>query len=274
MPDTLQFPLNLDGEGDIGGKPFVKFRAIKTGDQITLPIPAGVTISDGANYSSIDLGGAASVAESFSATKAAEEARDSGAGVLGSLKAGAKSLFGNDKASLVKEAITAGEGLLTMGGLAGAEALGLGADSRDKLLYATKKALNPNTRTTFQGNTIRSYSFEFTMVGRSVQEAQAIRDIHNLFRQEMYPIAEEDRSTVLLEYPTTWELEFVEGPRGARNKFIPTPLECYLTAFTSNFNPSGHMFRVDGSPTEISVSLQFTETKVPLKQEIIDLNPR
>ena len=112
------------------------------------------------------------------------------------------------------------------------------------------------------------------MVGRTAQDSKAILDIHNLLRTEMYPEPTEGLANVFLEYPPTWEIEFVDfGPDGPRNKFLPTPLECYLTSFSSTFNPGQALFRVDGSSTQIDVSLTFSETRVPFRSDIVENNP-
>lgn len=261
---SLSFPLGE--EFSLGGKPFVQFRAIDPGLNIFLPIPAGVTFGDGGKFSQIDLG----IIGSFGSS-------DPGAGVMENAKAAIKQM-GN--------MVTTSEGrsqILDIVKTVGAGSL-LDADTAQKAMYANKTILNPNTRTTFEGNTLRTFSFGFTLVGRSKSDSNAILKIHNAFRKEMYPEADESIANVVLKYPTGWKITFHEGPptkgekgelvAAGENKWLPKPATCYLTSLTTNFNPSGHMFRTDGSPTEIQLQLEFQETKTLLRPEIEELAPK
>jgi hypothetical protein len=250
---SLSFPLGQNFR--VGGKPFIKFRAIDPGTNIFLPIPAGVVFNDGGKYSQIDLG----VIGSFGSD-------DPGAGVIEHAKS-ALSKMGN--------MVTTSEGRSQIWEIAKVAAAGmfLNADTEQKAMYANKSVLNPNTRTTFEGNNLRNFSFNFTLVGRSPADSKAILEIHNTFRKEMYPEADESIANVVLKYPTPWEITFHEGINGAENAWLPKPALCYLTNLTTNFNPSGHMFRTDGSPTETTLELQFQETKTLLRPEIERNNP-
>ena len=250
---SLVFPLGQNFK--TGGKPFIKFRAIDPGLNIFLPVPAGVIFNDGGKFSQIDLG----IIGSFGSD-------DPGAGVIENAKA-AISKMGNmvttseGRSQVWEIAKTAGAGFFLEG------------DLKQKAMYANKSLLNPNTRTTFEGNNLRTFSFSFTLVGRQVQDSVAITKIHNAFRKEMYPEADESVANVVLKYPTTWEITFHEGINGKANQWLPKPALCYLTSLTTSFNPSGHMFRTDGSPTEVQLELQFQETKTLLRPEIEKLAP-
>ena len=250
---SLSFPLGQNFK--TGGKPFIKFRATDPGINIFLPIPAGVTFTDGGNFSSINLG----IIGSFMS-------ENTDAGIVENAKAALTKL---------KNTATTSEGRGQIFEIAKTAAVGffLQGDAKQKAMYANKAVLNPNTRTTFEGNSLRNFSFSFTLVGRNVEDSVAITKIHNAFRKEMYPEADESIANVVLKYPTTWEITFHEGINGASNQWLPKPSLCYLTSLTTNFNPSGHMFRIDGAPTETELSLQFQETKTLLRPEIEKLAP-
>lgn len=249
---SLSFPLGE--EFSKGGKPFIKFRAVDPGLNIFLPIPAGVIFAEAATFGKIDLGPIGSFASG-----------DTNAGFLENAKAAMTKL---------KNTVTTSEGRSQILDIVKAASAGaLGTDLEPKAMYANKIVLNPNTRTTFEGNTLRSFSFAFTLVGRSRKDSERILEIHNAFRRELYPEADESIANVVLKYPTSWEISFHEGIDGRENVWLPKPALCYLETFTTNFNPSGYMFRTDGSPTEVEMSLAFQETKTLLRPEIEKLNP-
>jgi hypothetical protein len=237
------FPTEMDGEAS-NGRPFIYFREKDDDNEIILPIPSGVSFGDGGSYSSINMG----VIGNF---LGGED------GVKGAFQK-AKNIKGSQIADIAK---TAGAGFF------------LEQEGQEKLMAATKKILNPNTNTTFEGNTIRSFQFDFTLVGRSTQDSNTIRNIHNTFRTYMYPESTADGPNVILDYPPIWIVQFHNGAPGAINEWIPHMYECYLTSMTTNFNPSALMFRTDYSPAETSLSLGFTETRTLMRTDIEeDLN--
>lgn len=214
-----------------GGRPFISFKPKEGGELIFLPIPAGITFEDGGTFSTINLG------------------------VLG----GAAQNIANEGAGPKK----AGKMLLEASVTASAKAVGKLASNEfaEELMFATKKVVNPNTNTTFAGNTVRNFQFQFTLVGRSQQDSIIIRDIHNTFRNYMYPETTKDSSSIILDYPTTWEIKFHQRGRRGINTWIPKIHESYLTTLSTSFNPSANMYRVDGSPAEIQFTLSFQETR-------------
>lgn len=258
---SLIFPV-ADKDFVSGGKPFVQFFAVDPGLEIFLPIPAGVQFADGADYSTIDLGiiGALDTAPgtAFSIDSVAD-------GIKGQVDAVKKSWSenkGEAAAQIAKLALNAGLKW----------AFGEGAEATS--MYATKTIANPNTRTTFQGSSLRRFTFQFTLVGREESDSMAILDIQNAFRKWMYPEGQLATANLAMKYPTIWVISFHEGGKGSpANAWIPIPTTCYLVSMDTNFNPSGHMYRVDGSPTEVSLSLTFQETHTLIRQDIESLAP-
>ena len=242
---VMTFPPSL---GTAAGRPFIHFHAneIARGGgglqaDIFLPIPAGISFEDGGSYSTISLGGGAFI----------EHAKDA---MSPDRTVNRTKLWADAKATMASKGMKM---LEPMGG--------------EKVMVATRLAMNPNTNTTFESNNIRSFTFEFRMVGRSAHEDATIRNIHNTFRRGIYPHVTKDASNIIMHYPPTWHLFFrnTNAAGGAENEYIPKVYECYLTTLASSFNPSASMFR-NGSiaPVEVQINLTFQETRTLTRLDI------
>ena len=243
------FPKSLGELGSgLAGKPFVNFTPYKNGalgEPVFLPVPAGVQFADGAKFNEVDMG------------------------VIGeALPNEGESMVEGAKGAVSRNVNWAN--VARLGKLKGAEFLmSVTGQERAKASVATKLIINPNTNTSFEGNTIRQFQFEFTLVGRTQEDSVAIRDICNYFREYIYPENTADGSNVILEYPWQWQITFHDGPGGAQNQWMPKPYFCYLVTMTSSYNPSALMYRVDGSPAEISLSLNFQESRSLTRADIV-----
>lgn len=143
----------------------------------------------------------------------------------------------------------------------------------EKLMASDRMLFNPNTNTTFQGNTVRSFSFPFTLVGRTPSDAQEIRKLHNTLRSALYPDCSSSMANIIIEYPTTWDIKFRDSAgAGSENSWFPKIYESYLASLSTNFNPSALMFRTDMSPVEVNLTITFQETRSLTKQDIESLS--
>jgi len=136
----VAFPQELRGNSNL---PFIMFSAIDTEFSCSLPLPPGITFSDSASYSTIDLGliGTA-VVDSIGKLNQAAAAGSSRMG------AGLNGLVNNVRR-------TAGE---MNGGAAASIAArkipGLSEGTADQIDFANKQVIAPNTNTNFNVNTI------------------------------------------------------------------------------------------------------------------------
>lgn len=231
-------------------RPFMRFGTVKSNVNIYLPIPEGLSFSDGAEYSTIDLGFIGKTVSDL-ATNALDE------GLTQTLKDAFQGEF-TPKSSKVAQ--------IAVSGFASQTELGRSA------LFSTKRIANPNTNTTFTGVTLRNFSFTFKLVGRSPEDSKRIRDIHETFRYYTYPESDDSDDNIVLNYPDIWTIKFFdtfsEAERGImENQFIPKIYECYLTGMTTNLNSSSSMFRRDGAPVEIDFTLNFQETRTLIRQD-------
>ena len=229
----IAFPRSLRSMID-DGMPHVCFSLTgKAAEQISeelervhLFIPTGFQVSDGANFNGIELG----------ALNAAKKVQDRGDGVKAS-----EVFSGTDKTVMGLKAI---EGITGDGGTAALAAMEQGV------------AFNPQTALAFEGVNLRQFSFGFSLVPESPDEAEDARRIENFFRKYMYP---DTKTGFSLEYPPKFKIQFFQGE--SENKHYPMIHDCYLAGVDSTYNPDSNAFFVDGQPTAINLSLSFSETK-------------
>lgn len=249
--EGLMYPPELRSQSQ---RPCIEFTAYDTssGDvqlkTIWFPCPAGIEISDQATYNTIDLG-----ALGGALNQAIEAGKSAAGGAKGKFKAGSNALLGQ-----VKDA-RAGE----IAAIAAMALPGYG----DKLQFKAKTILNPNTNTTFSGNSVRSFTFAFKMIARSESEAKEIQKIHQTFRKYTYADSNGNQQNLTLRYPPVWRIRFLDGQKN-ENKYIPKIYSCYLQGVQSSFNSTAPVFHTDGSPLEVDVSISFQETRALTRFDI------
>lgn len=251
--ERLIFPSEMEEVFD--SRPMINFtcKPSKNIDDkcgIFLPCPTNIAFTDGANYSSIDLGTIGNLAGE-AAGKAIKLIEEKGIG--GALKGAVdtmKSAASGSAKALAKSALGT-----------------VGAYEGGQLGFATKTVTNPRQNTKFDANTLRNFTFSFKLIARTQAEAKRVKDIHTAFRYGVYASAtnsEIDLGT--LKYPPTWVIRFMLG--GEENPYMPKILRCYLASVGTTFNSTGNTWRVDGAPLEVDITLSFTETRVLTRNDI------
>lgn len=262
----LKFPIELDGEISEAlkynaNRPFMAFSTYKQPrTRIYLPIPEGLSFSDSAEYSTIDLGTI---------------------GELANIEPESEGFFDTVKNAIGKTTTLKASQIarIAIEGVAGSSELGKAA------LFSTKQILNPNTNTTFTGVGLRNFSFSFKLIGRNPDDSKMIRDIHETFRIHTYPESDDSENNIILNYPEIWTIKFFDTLGKAKvetffdnvdsshagsfneSEFIPKIYECYLTGMSTNINSSSSIFRNDGAPVEVDFSLNFQETRTLIRQD-------
>ena len=217
------------------------------------PCPAGISIADAATYNTIDLGAIGSTVRNIAAAGA------EGQGLIDTM-----SKMGSSITSQLKNAKASEIGAIA------AQAIPFNDAIAQQAQFDNKVIMNPNTNTTFGGNTIRNFQFQFKLIARSQAESEEIRKIHNKFRAFTYADSRSNSQNLILAYPPTWTIKFLDTAK-KENKYIPKIFSCYLTGFTSSFNPTTNIFHDDGSPLEVDISLQYQETRVLTRADIDNL---
>lgn len=140
---------------------------------------------------------------------------------------------------------------VTSGGLNGA------------ITSASGIALNPNKRSVLQGVGLRNFSFTFSMIPSSPDEARSIEAIVKFFREEMYPEAVQQLGiSAAYKYPSIFEIDMkYRTPDGKMKRVGTKILDCFLTSADVNYNPTGMSFHGDGNPQETTLTLNFLEER-------------
>ena len=135
-----------------------------------------------------------------------------------------------------------------------------------------KVALHPNVRNRFTGVSLRSFSFAFKFLPKSPRESREVKDIVKFFRFHAYPnqIPPDTSFGVGYEYPSLFKIRLLSGA-GGNFKEVGTPIKySYLRSISTNYNPTTPVLHDDGSPTEIDLSLTFTEHKTLHRRDIVN----
>ena len=250
--ETLEFPSNLE---DLA-RPIIRFTCLPHDasepiESICLPLPQGVAFNDLAAYSQINMGTISGIADIAKAAGAAQ------GGIQSKLKAAAGE---------------AGAQAFSGGGIGASILLSrkLGLEGVAKTMeFSSKQVVNPRTNTAFDGNALRTFQFDFKMIASNEAEVRTIDAIQNVLRNNTYAKEIGGRKT-MLQYPSLWHIEFLD-PDMQELQYIPKIFSCYMTGLTTVINASDNTFRVDYSPHEVDISLQFQESKILTRNEIEDL---
>lgn len=133
---------------------------------------------------------------------------------------------------------------------------------------ALQKVMTPNTRSMMTGVPIRTHSFQFKLIATSSREAIEVERIIKLFRTELYPETIGVAGIPLAyKFPNLFKLQFMYND--APNKNIPQPLLCYLNTVNTVYNGgTSSVFHYDGQPTEVDLTLTFSEFRALTRQDI------
>ena len=168
---------------------------------------------------------------------------------------------------------TGKEGLINMANKA-VDAIAPGALALSQLESGT--VVTPRMEMMFEGVGRRSFSYTFSFLPKSVQEARIVEDIIYHFKFHAMPKYSNPTTRREMNIPGTFDIRYMY--KGNQNSFINKVSECFLTnvaveygadRFTAYEETTGK--RGKGSPPQKSkLTLQFTELEV-LSQDHIKI---
>ena len=238
----------VGGDVNVTGRPVVNEIS---GQRATLYMPVSFAVNDGLEYQNAALGqiGGGLLNAGNNASSLA------GAGMK-ALTDGLGSIFDMAKSGAVSR-VAAMRASQNFGGEIGSA-----------VSVLTRASMNPNIRTQFQSVSVREFSFQFKLIPRSPEEASSMLSIIRFFRFHAYP--EELNfagANVAYNYPNMFRIQLLSGKRKYKN--IGTPIKLsYLKGIQATYNPTSTAIHEDGAPTEVDLSLTFTEYK-PLSRKDI-----
>ncbi len=215
----------------------------RVGGRVILPIPGGISDSNGVNWGEGKMDAAQ--------TAAAETALSGMEGNLG------------EKGEELLNKIQANKGAVETAlkqGIAGAV-----SNTNQQLMQRTQgQIMNPNMELLFGGPTLRSFTFNFKLSPRNRDESQIIITIINFFKRNMSPLA--DGSNVFLKSPNTWRLTYKH--KGQDHKYLNKFKQCAMTNCSVQYTDGGNYSTYeDGAMTSYGLALSFQETAPIFQQD-------
>ena len=251
---VLSFPEDLETDGP---QQIILFTCYeRKGDAITpfsvsLPIPAGITFGDGANFGGVDLGILGGIASQLASGES--PLRNTTLESSGFIDGIVKQLGSTTSTA---QAATIGAAMLPF---------------TDNHFSVNQRAIvNPNTNTTFQGNTIREFTFAFKMIASSQSESDTINKIQKLFRKYTYASSQKSNNRFTLDYPPVWKIQFIDT--SGEHKYFPKIFSCYLSSTSTVFNGDAVNYYPTGAPMFVDVTLNFRETRVLTREDIENMD--
>lgn len=153
---------------------------------------------------------------------------------------------------------------------AGQSSLGLLDEGKSKGLgqALTRTLENPFTDVAFQSMQRRSFRFLWNYFLKSSDEVNSLLGSIQMLRFHQHPSVNPNLgNAAFLDYPSYIVPTFLYN--GSPNKFLPQISISVIDTVSFNVTPNGHWAsHSDGSPIQISLSLQITEVQPLMKEDI------
>lgn len=225
------------------------------GRKVSLYLPQALQIQDAAAYDTNfelgRLGGAAEAAMGAQNASVENIFREFGSGISDMAKAVMNGNVTKEQARLAAQQLSRfipGTGIPTLA----SGVLGF--------------ASNPNVRALFRTVPLRNFSFTFSMLPTSPEEAEEINSIIKFFRTELYPESLSTGNVAIgYKFPNRFVIRAQYKDSNIQGiKFLPM----YLQAINTVYNPSGMGMHSDGNFSEYTLTLSFTEAKALSRQDV------
>ena len=124
-------------------------------------------------------------------------------------------------------------------------------------------AVNPHIEFFFENVAPRTFTFDFKMSPRNVDESRAIQEIIKSFKFHSAPESLGDEAGRYWKYPQVFEIEYWNS------ELTHKISDCALTQVGVNYSGTGdnHTF-YDGQPIQVDLSLNFQELDIITKEHI------
>jgi hypothetical protein len=180
----------------------------------------------------------------------------------------------NDMAGASSALINLAKGFLGNTALkAGAEAADLfsgGSGGAGLINKFFSQADNPYLEVLFDKMNLRNFSYTFTLAPKNTDERDDIQRIIQLFRFHMSPevISENNR---FLRLPSEFDIHYMyqhKSGQASENDYYNKIATCVMTGCDVDYTPNGVNSFDDGSPTKMTMKLEFTELEMLTKEKV------
>jgi hypothetical protein len=234
MPVVHQVSTGL--QKDNGGVKVFSNTFERSNQSITLPLPAGLSFSQAAQWTQTDFGQVGMAIDQGSDLSKMNAA--SGAKLAGYLA------------------------LSTVGSMA-SKLAGGALKAKELASLATATVENQYAETLFKSVDNRTFNWSWTLTPRNAKEAETLDNMLRLLRFHMLPEFRSDigNGNAYLLYPSSFDIVFWQD--GSPNRYIPRISTCALTNMSTNYTPGGSYIKtVSGSPQSYQLSLTFRELSI------------
>jgi hypothetical protein len=241
--------------GQMGGVNSVYKTTTRITDSVALYLPPNVSDNTTAGYNDASTGIVGLVAAGGGKFLDAMKRND--------YQAAAEQLIGGVKAISEEALIRSSAGIIDL----------IGGGEGDTLGLANKvfgQAMNPYMEVIFDSMAMRNFTYNFTFTPKNAQERDDVQDIIKLFRYHMAPELKGAQHR-FLTLPSTFDIHYMyqhSKDYASENNFYSKIATCVLKDCSVNYTPNGVKSFQDGSPTQITMQLQFQETELLTKQSI------
>ena len=242
--------------GQMGGVNSVYKTTTRITDSVALYLPPNVSDNTTAGYNDASTGIVGLVAAGGGKFLDAMKRND--------YQAAAEQLIGGVKAISEEALIRSSAGIIDL----------IGGGEGDTLGLANKvfgQAMNPYMEVIFDSMAMRNFTYNFTFAPKNAQERDDVQDIIKLFRYHMAPELKGAQHR-FLTLPSTFDIHYMyqhSKDYASENNFYSKIATCVLKDCSVNYTPNGVKSFQDGSPTQITMQLQFQETEM-ITKELID----
>lgn len=126
---------------------------------------------------------------------------------------------------------------------------------------STASTPNPKKQALFNGIDPRSFSWSWTLIPHSQQEAEQILNIIRFFTENSLPSLDNPNGA-FFDFPNEFIIEFDSSLKG-----FPKIKDCVCTGVSTQFSQGGSIQLLEsGHPVQTTISLSFTETQLLTKQ--------
>ena len=236
-------------------------RLTRTKDTIALYMPNGLKADYSVSYKNSELGMAGVLAPDLAGVSNMDQ-------LVSTLKEAGTGAAVRDT---IADALAVGATTKIAGFLSGADVEG----ATRKILG---KAINPALEAIFTGVDLRNFNFNFRFTPRNESEFRTVDAIIKLFKFHMLPERTPGQNIGRhLIFPSEFDLQFMFG--GVENAWIPFASSCVLNKLDVNYGPGGESqflqpIEAPGGkappPSEINITLTFTETEIMTKEKIAE----
>lgn len=144
------------------------------------------------------------------------------------------------------------------------------SDLSSALLFATTgKAVNPQLEMLYKSPNLRTFTFDFRLVPRNSAEASTIVGIINLLKHHSSPEIPAGTTGRYFIPPARFEIEFYNDQTDNPNPYLFKTKQCVLTEMSVDYSPNGYSSFYDGAPVETRLQLQFKETVILDKFDVL-----